>query len=177
MAKKTGSYLVMLETADKEPPTLITKVKPTDKKNRFLISILHPNTQEVLYEKVHQVADFNEAFKLANEIKKRPDIKSTKTWYEEKRFIPAPKKGKMKLFTKEEAEAEEAAKAEKDSGSGSGGKKGAKSLKKDTKTPKKEPKDLKKGLKSPKKEEKVEKKAVAPKKAGSKVKIGKKSKK
>ena len=159
MVKKTGSYLVMLETADKEPPTLISKVKPTEKKNRFLILVLHPNTNEVLYEKVHQCVDIYEALKLANEIKKKPELRSTKTWYEEKRFIPAPKKGKMKLYTKEDAEAEEASSASKEEAKGTKkGKKGAKTPKKALKESKVDKKDLKKEQKPAKTVKKGKKK-------------------
>ncbi len=102
-AKRTGSYFIMLETADKEPPTLVRSVKPTNIKNRFLISLMHPNTKEMVYSQVHTCKDILEAMDLAKKIQTKPEFKEVKTWYEEKKFVPAPKKGKMKLYTKEEA--------------------------------------------------------------------------
>ena len=112
-AKRTGSYFVMLETADKEPPALIRSVKPTDKKNRYLISLLHPNTKEAVYSQVHSCKDLNEAMDLAKKIQEKPENRSVQTWYEEKKFVPAPKKGKMKLYTKEEAKKEKQEKDDK----------------------------------------------------------------
>ena len=110
---KSKNFIVNLGD-DKVAPALAVKVKPVKtktgkvRKNTFTISIVHPNTGEVIHEKTYRVSGdnltdieaFNEAFKVGNEIKEEIQ-KNIPTWFEEKKFIPAPKKGSMKLNTEE----------------------------------------------------------------------------
>lgn len=109
MAKKNGnkgSYTIMLEQA-KQPPKLITNIKPLEK-NMYNIAIIHPNTRKVLLEKNVECSDLNQAFDVANamkeEVKTLPDY--TAPWYEEVLHIPNPKRGVKKLKTKESVEDE-----------------------------------------------------------------------
>lgn len=108
-SKKTGSFVVMLDNT-KHAPTLLTKARPVkDEKGKvkegfFEISVVHPNTNEVLYLQEHKCKDIYEALKLAQEIKEKPEIKQTKTWYQETLFIPQPKKGKMALKSMDDGE-------------------------------------------------------------------------
>lgn len=83
-------------------PNLVVSVKKVSD-NKYFISIVHPNTKEILYEKNHLAKTFNEAFLLGKEIKETKFSNIT-TWAEEILFIPRPKRGKMKLSTKEEAD-------------------------------------------------------------------------
>lgn len=104
---------------EKKPAKLIKVVKKTDKKNHFQIQILHPNKNkegihDILYDKVHRISsdseDQMEQFILAQG--KANEILSTyfsdvKTTHEDIKYIPAGKKGKMKLNTRPEEKEEE----------------------------------------------------------------------
>lgn len=82
------------------------------KKGHFIIKLIHPNTKREIYEKTHKAKDFNEAFDIAKE--KAEKLKDLfPTWHEEQKFIPAPKKGRRKLKTKEAFEEEKAKKKRK----------------------------------------------------------------
>lgn len=99
-----GSYVVMLENA-KLPPKLVASCKPLGP-NKFLVYLIHPNTKKVIIEQEVECKDLNEAMKKANELKDLPEAQNVETWYEETLFIPQPKRGKMKLKTKEVVEEE-----------------------------------------------------------------------
>lgn len=105
-----GSYVVMLEQA-KQPPKFIKSVVPAPGKgaNDWLVKIIHPNTRKTVLEKEISGSlndAFAEAERLLNsaELKESPDY--SEPWYEETLFIPNPKRGKMKLRTKEAVEEE-----------------------------------------------------------------------
>lgn len=106
--KGKGSFVVMLE-GEKKAPKLIVNVKSTSK-NMFLISVIHPNTRQVIFEGSYKCKDFNEAFEIGNDLKTADVVLKSPLYtdpeYEEILFIPNPKKGKMKLNTQEEAEDE-----------------------------------------------------------------------
>lgn len=106
--KGKGSFVVMLE-GEKKAPKLIVNVKSLGK-NSFMISIIHPNTRQVIFENSFKCKDFNEAFEKGNELKTSDLVLKSPLYtdpeYEEILFIPNPKKGKMKLNTQEEAENE-----------------------------------------------------------------------
>lgn len=108
MSTKKGSYVIMMEQT-KQPPKLIANVKPLNN-SKFLIEIIHPNTRQTILSKTLECKDFNEAFDKANELKNSDEVLKSDQyqdpWYEETLFIPNPKKGKMKLKTKESAEDE-----------------------------------------------------------------------
>lgn len=100
-----GSYVVMLEQA-KQPPKLITSVKPLGG-NKYHLALIHPNTKKIVVERKDETcASLDEAMKKANALRDLPEAKEAKTWYEETLFIPQPKRGKMKLKTKEVVEEE-----------------------------------------------------------------------
>lgn len=104
-ANSKNSYVVMLENS-KEPPKLVSKVKPLSQKDMYLISLIHPNTGAIVFEQEYKCKDYKEAFKKANELKELPEHRDINTWYEEKRYAPKPKRGKMKLKTKEDTDEE-----------------------------------------------------------------------
>ena len=83
-------------------PNLVVTVKQLSPK-KYEISIVHPNTKKALYCKNHIAASVEKAFNMGKEIKKAK-FSDTKTWYEEILYIPRPKRGKMKLKLKEDAE-------------------------------------------------------------------------
>ena len=98
--KHKGSFIVNLESGAKGPPDLLIKVAVIkEKANHYKIMIIHPNTKQHLYEGDHECKDINAAMAIAYEKKK--EFKDVKTWYEEVLHIPQPKRGKMKLKTKE----------------------------------------------------------------------------
>ena len=105
--KKSKNFIVNLGD-ERVPPDLAKKISqaktPTgkDKKDHYVISLIHPNTSEVIYEKVHKAKDLNEAFNIARDEAKKLE-RIFPTWYEDKKFIPAPKKGSTKLKTKSSA--------------------------------------------------------------------------
>lgn len=99
-----GSYVVMLEQA-KQPPKLIASVKPLGG-NKYLLCLIHPNTRKVILEREEECESLNDAMNKANKLKDLPEAKEVQTWYEETLFIPQPKRGKMKLKTKESVEEE-----------------------------------------------------------------------
>lgn len=99
-----GSYVVMLEQA-KQPPKLITKVKPLGGK-KYSLELIHPNTRQIIIQREEECESIDEAFKKANALRDLPEVKDVKTWYEETLFIPQPKRGKMKLKTKQSVEEE-----------------------------------------------------------------------
>jgi hypothetical protein len=103
--KGKGSYVVHLEQA-KLPPKLIASCKPIAGTNKYKIALVHPNTKKVIIEQEIQAKDISEAMKKANELRDLPEAQNVETWYEETLFIPQPKRGKMKLKTKEVVEEE-----------------------------------------------------------------------
>jgi hypothetical protein len=100
-----GSYVVMLEQA-KLPPKLIASCKPIPNTNKYIVALLHPNTKKVIVEREVECKDLSEAMKKANELRDLPEAQNVETWYEETLFIPQPKRGKMKLKTKQSVEEE-----------------------------------------------------------------------
>ena len=104
-----GSYVVMLEQA-KQPPKLAINVKPIPDTDLFQITIVHPNTRKALLTVTESFKDLNAAMARANALKDSEEVKQSPDyqdpWYEETLFIPNPKKGSMKLKTKESVEDE-----------------------------------------------------------------------
>lgn len=93
---------------EKKPAQLVVEIKPTAEPDKFIIMVLHPNrqadfTRKVLYEKVHEAKSIDEAVAKANHIK-NTEFANTETTYEEVKFIPKWKRGKMKLDLKEDSE-------------------------------------------------------------------------
>lgn len=93
---------------EKKPAKLSVVVHRTQKPGVYEIQIVHPNrkedlTREVLYREEHKAKDMFEAIDIGNKIKDSRffDVHTT---YEDIKFIPNYKKGKMKLNTKEEAQ-------------------------------------------------------------------------
>lgn len=190
-----GSYVVMLEQA-KQPPKLAISVVPIPDTDLYKITIIHPNTRKALLTVTESFKDLNEAFTRANALKDSDEVKQSPDyqdpWYEETLFIPNPKKGSMKLKTKESVEEElndqldaiedddEAYDFSSAYDEGEEVKpKGSKSKAKAVKKPKKEKKAkvAKKINKPAKKPKKAPKKVVKKdKKAGSKKKINKSKK-
>lgn len=97
-----GVVTKKLDNSPELAPNLVVSVKKV-LANIYFISIVHPNTKEILYKKNHSAKTFNEAFLLGKEIKETAFGNIT-TWAEEILFIPRPKRGKMKLSTKEDAD-------------------------------------------------------------------------
>ena len=182
-SKKTGSFVVMLDNT-KHAPTLLTKARPVkDEKGKikegfFEISVIHPNTNEVLYLQEHKCKDIYEALKLAQEIKEKPEIKQTKTWYQETLFIPQPKKGKMALKSMDDGEPAKKrgrpAKAKEESKKVVKEDKKVKEIKVEKKKVVKEAKKAKKATKIDRKPKKASKKASKGVKKGDKKKKTKK---
>jgi hypothetical protein len=79
--------------------SLMIGVKQVSPK-KYEITITHPNTKEKLYYKVHIAKSFNEAFEIGKKLK-MTKFASTNTWYTEIVHIPRPKRGKVKLKTRE----------------------------------------------------------------------------
>ena len=100
-----GSYVVMLEQS-KLPPKLIATCKPIAGTNKYKIALVHPNTKAVIIEQEVEAKDISDAMKKANELRNLPEAQNIDTWYEETLFIPQPKRGKMKLKTKQSVEEE-----------------------------------------------------------------------
>jgi hypothetical protein len=96
-----GVITKKLENRPELAPKLIVSVKKLSEK-KYYISIIHPNTKEILYEKNHLSRSYEDAFKLAKSLKEK--FSDVSTWAEEILFIPRPKRGKMKLNIKEEKE-------------------------------------------------------------------------
>lgn len=93
---------------EKKPAKLSVVVAKTEKSGVFLISIVHPNrradlSREVLYKEEHKAKDMLEALDIGKRIKDT-QFADVYTTYEDIKFIPNYKKGKMKLNTKEEAQ-------------------------------------------------------------------------
>jgi len=80
-------------------PSLICSAKELKPRGTFEISILHPNTKAVLYSARVKAANHAEALDKAKEVKKA-ELQFVKTAFEEIKFIPRPKRGKMTLKTK-----------------------------------------------------------------------------
>jgi hypothetical protein len=80
-------------------PTLICSAKATERRDLFQISIIHPNTKQVLYTDTIRAKTFIEALDKAKLIKKE-QFNAIQTRFEEFKSIPRPKKGKMKLNMK-----------------------------------------------------------------------------
>jgi hypothetical protein len=78
---------------------LMVTVKQMSPK-KYEINITHPNTKEVLYSKVHIAKSFNDAFEMGKKLK-ATKFANTKTWYTEIVHIPRPRRGKVKLKTRE----------------------------------------------------------------------------
>lgn len=104
-----GSYVVMLEQA-KQPPKLAISIKPIPDTDLYQITIVHPNTRKALLTVTESFTDINSAMARANALKDSDEVKQSpdyqEPWYEETLFIPNPKKGSMKLKTKESVEDE-----------------------------------------------------------------------
>lgn len=103
VAKKTGGFIVMLESSAKAPPSLLTRARKAkdesgkDKPGIFIVEIVHPNTKEAIYSQEHKCKDIYEALALANQLKEKPEYKNVQTVYQEILHIPQPRKGSMKL--------------------------------------------------------------------------------
>lgn len=87
-------------------PSLICSAKPTSKAGLFQISILHPNlnkdgTRNVVYTAEIKAKTFLEALQKAQDVKNE-QLRHIKTQFEEIKFIPRPKRGKMKLKLKDD---------------------------------------------------------------------------
>lgn len=96
-----GVITKKLENSPELAPKLIVSVKKISDK-KYYISIVHPNTKEILYEKNHLAKSFEDAFNLGKKLKEK--FSDISTWAEEILFIPRPKRGKMKLNLKQEEE-------------------------------------------------------------------------
>jgi hypothetical protein len=78
---------------------LMITVKQVSPK-KYEINITHPNTKEVLYSKVHIAKSYNDAFSIGKKVK-TTKFANTETWLTEIVHIPRPRRGKVKLKTKE----------------------------------------------------------------------------
>lgn len=105
MMKETKTTLSHIPESEKVAPELMTKAVPFRDalnnlvKNKFVVSIIHPNTKEELYSETIIAKDIFEALSYAKKVKES-EFSLIETEYQEVKFIPAPKKGKTKLFTK-----------------------------------------------------------------------------
>lgn len=100
--KSKGSYVVLLDMV-KRPLKHITQVKAKGP-GLFELSVIHPNSKEVLVSKEMKTKSLDEAMVAVKELLKDPSVLSAeKTKHQEILFIPKPRKGKMKLNTQEAA--------------------------------------------------------------------------
>ena len=95
---KRGPMVKKLEGHQELAPNLVVSVKKL-KENGYNVSIIHPNTKQILYEKSHEACSFDEAFLIGKRIKSEK-FSGVETWAEELLFIPRPRRGKMKLNLK-----------------------------------------------------------------------------
>lgn len=78
---------------------LMVTVKQVSPK-KYEIEIIHPNTKDKLYSKVHIAKSYNDAFAIGKKLK-TTRFADVATWYTEIVHIPRPRRGKVKLKTKE----------------------------------------------------------------------------
>lgn len=120
MGKSVNKFIVRLGDSSQFRPKPTLSVKPVkEKKDCYLITILHPNAMlndaegkpqpnlnRVIRQEEIKAKDLSEAMKIGNEILQLPEIQSVYTEWHQQIIPPKPRKGKMKLKTKEEAENE-----------------------------------------------------------------------
>lgn len=92
-------YIWIPESEWAMAPSLSVGAKATERKDIFEIAITHPNTRRVLFKKRMKAKNFMDALEKAKVIKEE-QLKHIKTKYEELKFIPRPKRGKMELKRK-----------------------------------------------------------------------------
>ena len=80
-------------------PSLIVNVKPSNRVGYFDVSLIHPNERRVMFEQTIKSASYQEAFECGKKIKER-DFSNERTFVENVKYIPKPKRGKMRMITK-----------------------------------------------------------------------------
>lgn len=102
ITKQTDSQF---QEDEKRPAKLILTVKRGSQPNYYLIIINHPNRSpegqlSVLYSEEHLADSFDHALNIGNHLISN-DFSHIETKFEEIKYIPAGKRGKMKLDKKE----------------------------------------------------------------------------
>lgn len=108
MSAKSSSFIVRLADQSSFNPKLSLKVSVVkEKKNTYLLQIIHPNTKVAVHEE--EIVDNNPSqydaviavTKRGQELLASDKLKSVETKYEPIIHIPAARKGRTKLKTKE----------------------------------------------------------------------------
>lgn len=92
-------YIWIPESEWAMAPSLSVGARATERKDIFEVFITHPNTRRTLFKKRLRAKSFMEALEKAKQIKEE-QLKGIKTRFEEQKFIPRPKRGKMELKRK-----------------------------------------------------------------------------
>lgn len=114
MAKGINKFIVRLQDQTGFKPKLTVSVVPIKElKKTYEVRLINPNTKEIAYKeqfisKLKQEMDcFVEAINFGKKLLEKPEMKELQQSieYKEQLFIPQGKRGKMKLKTKDSAEA------------------------------------------------------------------------
>lgn len=80
---------------DKKPLQLITEIIPISQ-FEFKIKIIHPNSNEIIFEEIDNFQSLDEASNYAKEKKQElSKVSKNKTFFEKKTYIMNDKKNKM----------------------------------------------------------------------------------